>query len=299
MSTSPTLRDIGEDALVQRLTQTLPQGPEVIIGPGDDCALVTRPASDLLLKADAIVQDVHFTLDTDPRLIGRKALARAISDIGAMGGVPKHALVTIVLPPQITVAFVESIYAGMAALAEDFGVSIVGGETSQGAQLMLSVALTGEAQQGSIRRSEARAGDALFVTGRLGGSITGKHLTFVPRVAQARWLIETHRPSAMMDLSDGLAKDLPRLAKASALDFVVNERVLPCTPGCTASQAWGDGEDYELLFAMPADSSFSLIKEWSAKFPELELTQIGSLVAEGDGHAPSFATSGWEHFRTR
>lgn len=268
----------------------------MIIGPGDDCALVKQPGGNVLLKADAIVQDVHFTLETEPRLIGRKALARAISDIGAMGGTPRHALVTVVLPPTLSVAFIEAIYEGMNELATEFQVSIVGGETSKGRELVISVALSGDAAGRVVGRSGASAGDVLFVTGQLGGSIHGKHLNFTPRVREAQWLAAHFAPTAMMDVSDGLAKDLPRLARASRLEFVVDEPSLPCSPGCTAAQAWGDGEDYELLFAIDAGHADQLKQAWSQAHPHLALTKIGRLVAAGEGCAPGFASSGWDHF---
>lgn len=293
----PTVSDIGEDALVRRLTAPLHQDVRVLTGPGDDCAVVERPEGRLLLKADAIIEGIHFTRDAEPQLIGRKALARAISDIAAMGGVPRHALVTLVLSGDTEVAFVEALYAGMAALAQQFGVSIVGGETSRGAQLMISVALTGEVPHAWLCRNAAQVGDAIFVTGHLGGSITGKHLTFTPRVEQSQWLMQHHRPNAMMDLSDGPAKDLPRMATASGADFIIDEAALPCTPGCTAAQAWGDGEDYELLFTIGDEQAGALQRDWSNAFPSLELTRIGTLVAKGEGRVPSFTTQGWEHFK--
>ena len=293
----PTVSDIGEDALVRRLITPLHQDERVLTGPGDDCAVVERPESRLLLKADAIVEGIHFTRDAEPQLIGRKALARAISDIAAMGGVPRHALITLVLTGETEVAFVEALYAGIIDLAQQFGVSIVGGETSGGAQLVISIALTGEVQHAWLRRDAAQVGDAIFVTGQLGGSITGKHLTFTPRVEQSHWLMQHHRPHAMMDLSDGLAKDLPRLAAASRVEFIIDEVALPCTPGCTTAQAWGDGEDYELLFTIGDEQVEALQRDWQRVFPFLQLTRIGTLVANGEGRMPSFTTKGWEHFK--
>lgn len=292
----PTLRDIGEDELIHRLTHTLPTNISVLAGPGDDCAVVEGSSTPVLLKADAIIEGVHFLADARPELVGRKALARAISDIASMGGGPKHALITLVLRPDLEVEWVEAVYRGMSELAARYNVAIVGGETCRGPVCMISVALTGEANHGTwISRSGGQTGDVLFVTGHLGGSIAGKHFTFEPRLQEAQWLMRSFPPSAMMDLSDGLAKDLPRLAKASDVDFIIDEQALPCTLGYTPAQAWGDGEDYELLFSIAAESADELEALWRIELGT-PLTRIGTLVKPGTGRLPSFESRGWDHF---
>jgi thiamine-monophosphate kinase len=291
----PTIRELGEDALVQQIIASLPQDERVLLGPGDDCAVVRGSENAQLLKVDAIVQDVHFTLDTEPRLIGRKALARAISDIAAMGGIPEHALVTLILPPETEASFVQQLYLGMSAIAARYEINIVGGETSRGTQMVISVALTGSASHW-IRRSGGSVGDVLLVTGRLGGSIARHHLTFEPRLQQALWLGQYHRPTAMMDISDGLAKDLPRMAAACGVDFRVDVVALPCNAGCSPQRAWTDGEDYELLFAINEARVESLIHDWANAFPTVPLTIIGKLVAIGEGNAHQLAAGGWDHF---
>jgi thiamine-monophosphate kinase len=128
-----------------------------------------------------------------------------------------------------------------------------------------------------VSRSGGRAADELFVTGKLGGSLRGKHLRFIPRIAEARWLTKNFFIHAMMDLSDGLGADLPRLARASGLGFDIDENALPRSPGCTVAQAINDGEDYELLFAISPHSSRKLQASWIKKFPRLLLTRIGQL----------------------
>jgi len=293
-----TLADIGEDALIRRLVAGLPQDRSVIAGPGDDCAVVRAPqqGEHLLLKTDTVVEGVHFTAETPPRLIGRKAMARVVSDFAAMAATPRHALVTLIAPPQTPVKRVLGVYAGLRALAAEFGVSIVGGETSRGDQLILTVSLTGTAMSGGwIARSRAKAGDMLLVTGRLGGSLRGRHLRFQPRVAEAHWIAKHLPVHAMMDISDGLAKDLTRLAASCGLGFQVDMDELPRTRGCTVEQAWGDGEDYELLLAVSPKLPVRSFVEWQRAFPKVELTAIGRLVAPKDTQAA--ATGGWEHFR--
>ena len=184
------------------------------------------------------------------------------------------------------------------ALAREFGISIVGGETTRGSQIVISVALSGQAEV-FVARSTGCVGDAILVSGTLGGSIGGRHFTFQPRVKEAQWLVRHHRPHAMMDISDGLGADLPRLAAASGTAFVIDPALLPCTPGCSPEQAWGDGEDYELLFTAGQDQVAGLMADWLRVFPQVPLTVIGRLVALGEGTLPPFASKGWDHFATK
>ncbi len=293
------LADIGEDALIHRITEGLPLGANVITGAGDDCAVLRSNGRNevTLFKTDCVVEGVHFTQVTPANLVGRKALARVISDIAAMGGQPQHAVITLILPSQTAVSYVEDLYEGLKAIAIEFGVSIVGGETSSGPLVIVSVSLLGRASSKAwISRSGAKSGDKIFVTGKLGGSIKGHHLHFIPRVVPAQWLVSNFKIHAMMDISDGLGKDLPRMAKASKLDFKVKEADLPANDGCTKLQAWGDGEDYELLFAVPARAASRLSKAWSNQFPELPLTCIGKFVPQGEGDSPDTRAAGWDHF---
>ena len=209
MEPDPTIRQTGEDALVARLLPLMPSNAFLVTGPGDDCA-VTRSSGNrqLLLKTDCVVEGMHFLPGTDPELIGRKALARAVSDIAAMGGTPLHALVTLFVHADRPVSQVEGIYRGMGRLARQFGISIAGGESSGLPEdgLIISVALTGEVAEGkAVLRSTARAGDLLAVTGVLGGSFpTGHHLSFIPRVREGGVLAASGLATAMMDPSSAL-----------------------------------------------------------------------------------------------
>lgn len=291
-----TLADIGEDELIRRLVRGLKHDASVIAGPGDDCAVVKGSREPLVLKTDTVVEGVHFTAETPPRLIGRKAMARVISDFAAMAATPRHALITLIAPPQTAVKRVIDVYAGLRTMAEAFGVNIVGGETSKGNQLIITISLTGTApNQRWISRSQAKAGDGLYVTGRLGGSIKGKHLRFQPRMPEAHWMAKNLPVHAMMDLSDGLAQDLPRLAAACGLGFQVDFSALPRTAGCTTEQAWGDGEDYELLLALSQKTTVKQLAAWKLAFPKLKLTRIGELVKKEN--APIAPAGGWQHFR--
>lgn len=294
-----TLADIGEDALIELLVKNLKLDHSVIAGPGDDCAVVLAPqkGQHLLLKTDTVVEGVHFTPATPARLIGRKAMSRVISDFAAMAAKPCHALITLIAPPQTPVKRVLDVYVGLRAVAEEFGVNLVGGETSRGDQLIITVSLTGTAAAKSwVARNRARAGDDLYVTGQLGGSIRGKHLRFKPRLAEAHWLAAHWPVRAMMDISDGLAKDLPRLARSCGLGFEVAMDQLPCTRGSSSQQAWSDGEDYELLLAVSPRKSAQACEQWRQAFPKVPLTHIGRLVNSKD--AKQALPGGWEHFKS-
>jgi thiamine-monophosphate kinase len=294
----PTLADLGEDRLIGELIRHLPLGPEVRVGPGDDCAVIggARDRVWHLLKTDVIVEGVHFLDSDDPRRVGWKALGRAISDVAAMGGLPGQAVITIAATPDLPLEYLKALYEGLTKAARRFGVSIVGGETSRSpGPLFVNVALTGMVERKQcVLRSGGRPGDALYVTGKLGGSRAGKHLDFVPRLGESRWLTTHFRPHAMMDLSDGLATDLPRLARASGCGFALERDRVPCTRGVTLDEALNDGEDFELLCAIPIRSADKLENAWRDAFPKLALTRIGALT---DTPESSSATShGHDHF---
>jgi len=305
------LRGYGEDRLVSELVRGLGQGAEVRVGPGDDCAVIggARAARWRLLKMDVVVEGIHFRREDDPRSVGWKALCRALSDIAAMGGVPSHALVTLAVSADEQVARVKALYAGLRRAARRFGVSIVGGETSRSpGPLFLDVALDGWVERKRcVLRSGGHPDDVLYVTGRLGGSLAGKHLDFVPRLEEARWLVTHFLPTAMMDLSDGLAADLPRLAAASRCGFTLDESCIPRAPGATLAQALADGEDFELLFALAPRRCTALEAAWRKKFPRLALTRIGALdprARAGKAKRPSTRTKskspgGYDHFAQR
>ena len=288
---------MNEFDLIARLTKSLPTNRNVLVGAGDDCAVLDFGLPDqlLLFKTDAVVEGVHFTQDTPPEKIGHKALARCLSDIAAMAGTATAALVTLGLPKRFDPEFIGKIYDGMGALAETFGVAMVGGETTANpGQIFISVALLGTVARGKqILRSGAKAGDALFVTGELGGSLAGKHLEFEPRLAEARWLAEHFSIHAMIDLSDGLAGDLRHILRANGVGAELLKTAVPISraaklqarTGATAkapfAAALTDGEDFELLFTLAGGDAVKLLDAWKKQFPGLKLSCIGKIVAGG------------------
>lgn len=302
-SRRPTLADLGEDRVVAQLTRQLALGKDVRVGAGDDCAVIGTPraARWQLLKTDVVVEGVHFLPGDDGRRVGWKALGRALSDIAAMGGVPEHALITLAAPPSTAMQRLTDLYAGLRKAARKFGVSIVGGETSRSpGPLFLNIALTGSVERTRCTlRCGGKAGDVLYVTGRLGGSRAGRHLDFTPRLAEARWLVTHFHPSAMMDLSDGLATDLPRLAAASRCSYRIEPEYLPRTTGCTIEQALNDGEDFELLFSLAPRDAVKLERAWKKSFPRLPLTRIGELIQQSAISNQQSPPRGYDHFAKR
>lgn len=311
---------MNEREIIEILTADLPTNENTVIGAGDDCAAVRLPAGEetLLLKTDAVVEGVHFTRNDSMQLVGRKALARCLSDVASMGGRPDSALVSLGLPSNRDGAFLREVYLGLRFLAEKFGVAVVGGETTRcpGA-FFLSITLTGYADsQGGVSRSGARIGDAIFVSGRLGGSQSGRHLNFEPRVNEALWLTKHFRPHAMIDLSDGLASDLKILLRASKVGAWIDEAFIPVSdeakhrfhdrvsekPPLLA--ALTDGEDFELLFTLAPEIAVSVKEDWQVQFPKTPLSLIGRVesgsqlrLKRNNGICSLEALHGYDHFQ--
>lgn len=300
-----TLRQIGERALIRALLPGLPRRPDLVVPAGDDCAVIRLDARwDGILKSDAVVEGVHFEPDAPAARIGHKALARVLSDFAAMGAEPQHVLVNLVAPPSTPVRRIRQVYAGINRLARRWGVAVAGGETVTGPVLELHVFGYGRVPRGrAVLRSGARAGDVLYGTGSLGGSLSGRHLAFPPRLREGQWLRSRGGVTAMMDVSDGLATDLRHLVEASGVGAVVTPDGVPVAAaarklrdGKTPLQhAWCDGEDFELLFTVPAARSRALELAWKRAFP-LRLTRLGVVTRKQDlVGCPS--AEGFEHFR--
>jgi thiamine-monophosphate kinase len=287
-----------EFELIGRLTRSLPTNSSVVVGAGDDCAVLDLGLPDrlLLFKTDAVVEGIHFTASAAPEQIGHKALGRCLSDVAAMAGTGTAALVTMALPREFDARFAEGIQAGINALARRHEVAIVGGETTSNPErTLVSVALLGWVPRGkAVLRSGAEAGDAIFVTGELGGSLAGKHLTFEPRLAEARWLAQHFPIHAMMDLSDGLAGDLRHILNASRAGAELLAKAIPISRAARDAAradssakpallaALTDGEDFELLFTVPARDAVRMLDAWKTQFPNLALSCIGKITA-GEG----------------
>ena len=309
-----------EFELIERLTRSLPKPAWVIAGAGDDCAVLDLDLAGrlLLFKTDAVVEGIHFETGAPAEKVGHKALARCLSDVAAMAGTPTAALVTLALPTDFDLKYVERLYAGMTALASRVGVAVVGGETTTNPERMVvSISILGWVQRDKVvLRSGARPGDALFVTGELGGSLGGKHLEFEPRLAEARWLAEHFSIHAMIDVSDGLAGDLPHLLNASGVGAELLASAIPISREARRAAkssaaksalvaALTDGEDFELLFAVSTGEAVPLLDGWKEQFPSIRLSCIGKITTQPgialrdkQGLRP-LTLHGYEHFAQR
>lgn len=282
--------------------------PHVVAGPGHDCAVVKCGKETLLLKVDQIISGLHFLEypKTPLKLIARKALARALSDIAAAGGTPVCALAAAAIPAGFSQA--DELFDWVHRAGATFKCPVVGGDICKTrGPLALSISVVGRphTRRGPVLRSGAKPGDLVYVTGRLGNSFDrktgrGKHLTFTPRVSEAKVLCDRlgNKLHAMMDISDGLGKDAGRLAEMSGVSIALEAETIPrdhCV--CYWQQALGDGEDYELFFAVAA----------GAKVPRsiggTRVTRVGRVVRrekmavwiEEDGKRIAVDELGWEH----
>jgi thiamine-monophosphate kinase len=287
---------VNEFELIARITPKLPLNNDVVRGAGDDCALLDLGLKDklVLFKTDAIVEGVHFTSDIPARKVGRKALARVLSDVAAAAGTPVSCLVTLGLKKDFDAEYVLEFYDGLNELARQYKMSVSGGETTRttGA-FFVSVALVGTVPRNQIMtRAGAKNGDAIFVSGELGGSIDRKHLEFPPRIEEAHWLAENFSIHSMMDLSDGLAGDLRHILHASKVGAELLTTAIPISRSAKLKArmessakppllaALTDGEDYELLFTVASKDAVGLLDGWKKHFPKTKLSCIGKITAD-------------------
>lgn len=278
-------------------------GDALEIGPGDDCASLRLPAGSLLLTVDQLVEGRHYAPDTPLDLVARKCIARSVSDVAAMGGTPIASLATGALRDSFDRA--DELFDAMHRWAREFGCPLVGGDVARvDGPTVLTCAVLGlpHPARGPVRRDGARPGDGVYLVGRVGGSFaSGRHLTFTPQVAEARWLCETLGASlhAMLDVSDGVGRDAARIAEASNVSIELDASTLPLHEGVAWRSGLADGEDYTLLFTAGREPP-------SATDTELPVTRIGRVlervpdgpacvaVAPGGGRIDA-AELGWDH----
>jgi thiamine-monophosphate kinase len=293
----------------------LPPHPRVPLGFGDDAALLeARPGWRTVVTTDMLMDGVDFIVGEHalPR-IGRKALAVNLSDLAAMGAEPLAAFVSLALPRSGGLELAQSLYEGILPLAAEFQLTIAGGDTnSWDGPLVINVTAIGECQENrELRRGGALPGEAILVTGDFGGSLLGKQFDFTPRVREARWLVEHCQIHAALDVSDGLSLDLSRLASASGCGAALDLGGIPIAAaahvfpdsrkdGRTAlDHALSDGEDFELILAVPPEQAEELLRSQPLEVP---LTKIGTFVTEpglwsqqADGTRVPLVPRGYEH----
>ena len=316
---SETVASLGEERLIERIRRWLGDvSPPAPLGIGDDCAVLPAVRGAFAKHAQAVTVDPviygrHFDDSVPPRSVGAKLLKRNLSDLAAMGASPVAAVLALTLDSRTRIAWIEQFYRGLAACARAYRLHIVGGDVAQAdGNLAASLTLIGRATgKRMLLRSGARVGDYIYTTGTLGGSILGKHWRFTPRLAEGAWLASRREVCAMMDLSDGIAKDIraltPRGARAEldadAIPVSRDARRLARTDGrAPLAHALGDGEDYELLFVVAASGDrerAAFEKSWRERFPKVPLTRIGRFVplrtALRAGSVELAAYHGYEH----
>lgn len=328
-------RGLGEAAVLERIKEMASRieirNSGVHLGIGDDAAVSRgRTGYDQILTCDWFLEGSHFLRDKHPAdAVGWKCLARAVSDVAAMGGVPRCFLLSLALPATHTGVWLDQFLGGLRRAAKRFACVLAGGDTTRNENILINVTVLGETRTGrAILRSGARRGDALFVSGRLGGAELGlrrirnsnhrpnsqdpvlqKHLYPEPRLALGRWLAEKRLPSAMMDLSDGLSTDLPRLCSASGVGARIAAGEIPRVrmPKSGRSRdndplemGFDGGDDYELLFTVPRRKSQRLPRQVHG----IPITAIGEITEERAlllideaGRAGPLPNLGWDPFR--
>jgi thiamine-monophosphate kinase len=277
------------------------------LGIGDDCAIYRPPGApeDLLLTTDLLVEDVHFRHETHtPEALGHKALARGLSDIAGMGGRPRFCLVSLAAGALADRRWIHRFHTGLLRLARMAGAPLAGGDLARAAKTACDIVVCGAVPRGSaLRRDGARVGDAIYVSGRLGGSSLGfesgtgkawlRHLRPQPRLALGVFLRERIGASAAMDLSDGISMDLRRMARASGLEAAIEPP--PRFPGASPEQALHGGEDYELLFTVGPRVKVP------TRFGNIPLTRIGRMRRGLAGavylSGEPLPALGYDHFR--
>ncbi|MDW8107086.1 MAG: thiamine-phosphate kinase [Armatimonadota bacterium] len=324
----------GESALIDRIAARasiptrLPTDFAIEQGIGDDAAVIRADSRTLLWASDMLVEGVHFRLDwIDPASLGWKALAVNLSDIAAMGGVPVGALLSIALTPEATDMWLDAFLEGWRECAQTYGVALLGGDTNRAAQITIDVSVLGTTDGVPVLRKGAQAGDWILVTGALGASRAGleallagepsrvdltPHFRPLPRL-QAGQLARQLGASAMIDLSDGLAADLPKLLRASGKGAIVRIAQLPVHPEASRWAqyqgteptlfAYAGGEDYELLITAPPDVAPQLLEQLPQR-AGVPVSVIGEVIdapelwlEHPDGRRESPTPVGWDHFR--
>lgn len=301
--------------LIEWLRRELPPAKGVALGIGDDAAVIDwARRGDCVATSDMLMDGVDFELaKTSPRRIGRKALAVNLSDLAAMAAKPVAGLVSLALPRENGFFLAKELLLGMRELAAEYSLAIVGGDTNSWAgPLVISITAIGETtSRGPLTRCGAKPGDILVATGEFGGSILGKHFDFSPRVREALWLAENFQLHAGIDVSDGLSLDLWRMCRASGCGAELDLETIPVSgdalraaaeepeKGSSLERALGDGEDFELLLAVPPEEALRMV---GGSSHGTRFTALGRFVAspglwqvDAEGARSSLQPRGYEH----
>ena len=303
------LRKIKEVRLIERIAGRFKvKDRSVIVSIGDDAAVVRGPQRKyLIFTSDMLIESVHFKKSEDYQKVGYKAMAVSISDIAAMGGIPKYALISVGLPKKNVDRIAGQLFTGIESCAKKFGIEVVGGDTNRSDKLIIDVFAVGEVEPDKVvLRSTAQSGDHIFVSGPLGGSFRGKHLSFTPRVMESRFLVKNFKVTSMIDLSDGLGMDLNRICDASGVGALIFENKIPKSKGVFKTEAaLFDGEDFELLFTLSKEDGFRFFHMMDKRKADMRFYQIGRItdlfrgvkMVTRDGKVKDVSCDGFKHFQ--
>ncbi len=301
------IKQLGEFGLIDRIVKGIKTDKSVIVGVGDDAAALKYNKKEyLLLTCDMLVEDVDFRINyAAPEDIGWKVVCCSISDVAAMGGIPKWMVVSVGIPKRLSLKIIGGVYTGIKKAAERFDTNVVGGDTSHSDKLIIDAAMLGIVKKKNlVKRSGAKPGDAIFVTGSLGGAVkSGRHLSFTPRLKEAQMLVKDFTVNSMIDISDGLSSDLNHILRMSRVGAVIEEALLPLSKGASMQDALTEGEDFELLFTAP-EKEVKRLKEKFSSFSGASITQIGEIVSakkgfkliDKNGNARQVKAGGYNHF---
>ncbi|MDD2689429.1 MAG: thiamine-phosphate kinase [Candidatus Omnitrophica bacterium] len=293
---------IGEFGLIERFRKSIKTDSSVVVGSGDDCAVIKFSKDKYqLFTCDMLVEGVDFTLRDKPELIGRKALAVSISDIAACAGEPTHCLISLGLPKSLPLRLLDRITRGIFSEAGKYRINILGGDLSRADKLVIDVSMLGMVKKkGLVLRNGAKTGDFIFVTGSLGGSIRGKHLSFAPRLKEAKFLVNNFKVNSMIDISDGLAADLGHILKASNAAAVIYEDLIPLSKDAkNLSEALFMGEDFELLFTLSRSDARKLLNKKDSRFRcigQITAKKYGIRLIDKNGRERNLKPRGFTHF---
>ena len=298
------LKDLGEFNFINRISKTIKLSNLVIKGIGDDTAVLCYTKDKyLLFTTDMLVEGKHFYKSDKAELVGKKAISCNISDVAAMGGVPKFAVISVGLPGSLDLEYADGLYKGIKKAADGFGVDLVGGDTVSSKKIVINIALTGEVENKNLTlRSGAKENDAIFITGCIGGSIKLKHLNFTPRLKEARYIVKNFKINSMIDVSDGLLADLGHILKESDKGAIIYERSIPISKNASNfNSAVRDGEDFELVFTLPESNAARLKKIWPFKTKISEIGRIcsshkGFFLVRKNGKSEKMKPEGFAHF---
>jgi len=311
-NTFDSVASLGEERLIAAIRRWLgPASPPAPYGIGDDCAVLAPSIQQQAITVDPVIYGRHFDDQVPPRAVGAKLLKRNLSDLAAMGARPTAAVIALTLDPRVSLSWLEKFYRGLAACAREYRVPIVGGDIAQADGVVAaSLTLLGQAAgPRMLLRTGAKIGDWIYVSGKLGGSIAGHHFDFEPRLAEGAWLAAQAETRAMIDLSDGLAKDLPAITPAGAEPSITASNV-PVSRDASRlakksrrtplTHALSDGEDYELLFVVGKSADrVAFERAWHRRF-KTPLACLGRFVRQGERPAGTIDLGdyhGYEHLR--